>query len=72
MWVFTVIQKYFCKVCDYFVCFVIIISLFLPIIDLQYNTISIKTTLLQLFLKLINNSSKENKENHYRDRGLEM
>ena len=24
------------------------------------------------FLKLINNSSRENKENHYRDRGLDM
>ena len=23
-------------------------------------------------LKLINNSSRENKENHYRDRGLDM
>ena len=25
-----------------------------------------------LLLKLINNSSRENKENHYRDRGLDM
>ena len=24
------------------------------------------------FLKLINNSSRENKENHYRDSGLDM
>ena len=25
-----------------------------------------------IFLKLINNSSRENTENHYRDRGLDM
>ena len=25
-----------------------------------------------VFLKLINNSSRENKENHHRDRGLDM
>ena len=26
----------------------------------------------KVLLKLINNSSKENKEHHYRDRGLDM
>ena len=47
-------------------------------IDLRFKKCLIETMvhrakeLSSMLLKLINNSSRENKENHYRDRGLDM
>ena len=36
------------------------------------STIILTSRPIQNSLKLINNSSRENKENHYRDRGFDM
>ena len=42
------------------------------LIERHFNFDNLVISFCNPVLKLINNSSRENKENHYRDRGLDM